>query len=143
MIDPLDNSVELDARINMLKLTTVALPAIITVAAIQAALAQSASDSIRSRPNPLDATVSVPAVVYQSSFEGYRPLSEEKVGSWRTANDEVGRIGGWRAYAREGRNADAAVAGPAVKAPGAPADKPAESDTAKRVPDGHSGHQMK
>lgn len=38
---------------------------------------------------------------YRSVFEGYRPFSDQPAVSWREANDAVGRIGGWRAYARE------------------------------------------
>ena len=38
---------------------------------------------------------------FRSSFEGYQPYTEEKSISWKEANDLVGRIGGWRAYAKE------------------------------------------
>ncbi|MFD0667694.1 hypothetical protein ACT80S_08240 [Ramlibacter sp. MAHUQ-53] len=38
---------------------------------------------------------------WRSAFEGYRPFDEVSVQPWRAANDNVGRIGGWRAYARE------------------------------------------
>lgn len=38
---------------------------------------------------------------YRSAFEGYRSFSDPPAVSWREANDTVGRIGGWRAYARE------------------------------------------
>ena len=34
-------------------------------------------------------------------FRSYRSYADQEVGSWRKANDEVGRIGGWQAYARE------------------------------------------
>lgn len=40
---------------------------------------------------------------YRSAFEGYRGFGEQPVESWREANDLVGRIGGWQAYAREGQ----------------------------------------
>jgi hypothetical protein len=48
---------------------------------------------------PADAPT--PALTYRSAFEGYRAWRDEPVGDWRAANDTVGRIGGWRAYARE------------------------------------------
>ncbi len=40
-------------------------------------------------------------VVYKSPFSDYHPLGEDKRTPWKAANDEVGRIGGWRVYARE------------------------------------------
>jgi hypothetical protein len=50
---------------------------------------------------------------YRSPFEGYQRFTQEQVGSWKAANDNVGRIGGWRAYAKEARP-------PAAPAPSAP-----------------------
>ena len=38
---------------------------------------------------------------YASAWAGYRPWRDEAVGDWRQANAVVGRIGGWRVYARE------------------------------------------
>ena len=38
---------------------------------------------------------------YKSPLADYRKFVEQPVGSWREANDNVGRIGGWRAYASE------------------------------------------
>lgn len=64
-------------------------------------------------------------------FEGYRAFADEPVVSWKEANDNVGRIGGWRAYAREAQGgghahgASAPAASPAAPpsaAPGAGAD---------------------
>ena len=54
-------------------------------------------------PDPADAGAAVPPVVHQSAFKGYRPNVEQPVGAWRELNDEVGRVGGWRTYAREAR----------------------------------------
>ncbi|VCU72477.1 hypothetical protein PIGHUM_04576 [Pigmentiphaga humi] len=51
--------------------------------------------------DPLDTATPVPRLRYESAFAAYRRLGEPTVASWREANDEVGRIGGWRAYARE------------------------------------------
>lgn len=48
------------------------------------------------------ATVSTPAATgFRSAFEGYQPYTEEKTQAWKEANDTAGRIGGWRAYAKE------------------------------------------
>ena len=40
---------------------------------------------------------------YRSAFAGYRAFSEQSLTPWRQANDAVGQIGGWQAYAREGQ----------------------------------------
>ncbi len=72
---------------------------------IPAAFAQSAADA---------AAADVPAtsLEFNSTFTGYRVYTEQAVGSWRDANDEVGRIGGWRAYAKEAAPADGATPAP-------------------------------
>lgn len=58
---------------------------------------------------------------WRSAFEGYQPYTEAPLASWRESNDQVGRIGGWRAYAREVQEAAAgasdAVAPPAAVRP--------------------------
>lgn len=41
------------------------------------------------------------ALSYDSAVAGYQPYADQPVQSWREANDRAGRIGGWRAYARE------------------------------------------
>jgi hypothetical protein len=51
--------------------------------------------------SPNDPQAPVPALSYTSSLASYLALSELNVGSWRDANDRVGRIGGWRVYQRE------------------------------------------
>ncbi len=38
---------------------------------------------------------------WPSAFDGYRRFADAPPADWRAANDTVGRIGGWRAYARE------------------------------------------
>lgn len=54
---------------------------------------------------------------YQSALTGYEPYREQKVNDWRQANDKVGEIGGWRAYAKEMRMA-APASGQEQPAPG-------------------------
>lgn len=44
------------------------------------------------------------AIGYTSPIADYQPFVDEKVTSWKTANDQVGQIGGWRAYAKEAQN---------------------------------------
>lgn len=55
-----------------------------------------------SQPEPLDADAAVPAQNYRSPLQHYRALPDEPLRDWRAANDQVGRIGGWRNYAQEG-----------------------------------------
>lgn len=75
------------------------------------------------RPDPADAAASVPPAVHQSSFSRYQGFADPAIRDWRESNDTVGRIGGWRAYAREG------------SPPRPQADKPAARGAAN---DGHS-----
>jgi hypothetical protein len=51
---------------------------------------------------------------FGSALDGYRPYSEEKIVSWKEANDMTARIGGWRAYAKEASGAEAVPAEPAA-----------------------------
>lgn len=43
---------------------------------------------------------------YRSAFDGYRAYDDPRLLAWRDANDLVGRIGGWKAYARESAGQD-------------------------------------
>lgn len=57
---------------------------------------------------------------YRSASEGYKRYSDEPMVPWREANDTVGRIGGWQAYAREAQGAvrpEAGASSPATAAP--------------------------
>lgn len=59
-----------------------------------------------------------PSLSHRSPLAGYQPFTEENVIPWRQANDTVGRIGGWREYARESAPPAAAPAAPAAPAAG-------------------------
>ena len=72
----------------------------VTLLVASAALALIAAAPARSA-DAADPKAGVPPLVYRSAFEGYRPNTEAEVGKWRETNDLVGRIGGWRAYAKE------------------------------------------
>ncbi len=74
------------------------------------------------RPTAQDAA---PSSVYRSAWSGYRPFADEKVISWKDANDEVRRIGGWRAYLRESQS------GQPSGSEGAARTAPATKDSAK------------
>lgn len=54
---------------------------------------------------------------YTSPLNAYQAYTDQPVQSWQDANDTVGRIGGWRTYAREARTAEPAK----DSAPAAPA----------------------
>jgi hypothetical protein len=100
---------------------------LITVAAMPA-FGQPAGSSA-SAPNPAPPV----ELTHRSTFNTYRSFTDEKVGSWRDANDAVGRIGGWRAYAKEGRE-PAGQSSPKPAGSGTPAQPtPASSNP-------HEGH---
>ena len=54
---------------------------------------------------------------WRSTLEAYQPFTDEKVAPWKETNDTVGRIGGWRAYAREAAGAKVPASGPAAAKP--------------------------
>lgn len=103
------------------------MPATMPVAHAQSA---PSADKPASRPNPLDPKAEVPAVTYRSALQGYRPYADTEPGAWIETNERVGRIGGWRVYAKEAREPQAPVAGTnAPQEPGKPA------------PAAHGGHK--
>lgn len=65
-------------------------------------------------PAPAATTTQAAPAAFRSALEGYQPYTDEKIVSWKEANDNVGRIGGWREYAKE-----AAQAAPGPQTPGA------------------------
>jgi hypothetical protein len=86
--------------------------------AFAAALALGVSASAQPA-HPADATAAVPPLPYRSAFSGYKRLSEPPATGWKAANQNVERIGGWRAYAREA-NAPAPTASAPAPAASAP-----------------------
>lgn len=72
-------------------------------------------------PSPTTVLTAEPATTsFRSALDGYQPHTDEKIRSWKDANDTTARIGGWRAYAKEAQQGAAA-------------------DTASQ-PDPHAGH---
>ena len=85
------------------------------------------------------AALEAPAPAFRSALDGYQSFSDEKLVPWRDANDNVGRIGGWRVYAKEAQEgANGSKAAPPGPAPGGPAAKPASPASSPANP--HSGH---
>ena len=73
-------------------------------------------------------------ISYASPIADYQPYVDEKIVSWRAANDKVGQIGGWRAYAKEAQQPDN-LPTPVQKLPASPN----SSDAMK--PDPPAGHK--
>ena len=61
-------------------------------------------------PGPVAPEGAALAVPYTSVFAHYQGYADQSVSDWKTTNDTVGRIGGWRAYAKEAREPDASQA---------------------------------
>jgi hypothetical protein len=77
-------------------------------------------------------------VSYTSPIADYRPFVDEKITSWKAANDKVGQIGGWRAYAKEAQQPDNT---PAASPNSAPMQKPAGTNGDAIKKDPHAGHK--
>lgn len=54
--------------------------------------------------NPTQRPAEAPST-YRSAFEGYSPFRDQAIRPWRELNEEVQRIGGWKAYAKESAQA--------------------------------------
>ena len=93
------------------------------------------------RPDPLDPKAQVPSVRYESSFAQFRRIGDDKPLAWREANDAVARIGGWRVYAREAQQPDAAAAEKSSAPAQAPAQTPSTAPATKPMPAGQPGHK--
>lgn len=79
------------------------------------------------------------ADTFRSALEGYQPYTDEKIVNWKEANDVVGRIGGWRAYAKEAREPDAA-AGNAASTATVQGGRDAKPEPTKNGAGSHMGH---
>ena len=74
--------------------------------------------------NPADPAATTPPATYVSPFANYRPFAHDGPAPWRGVNDEVGRIGGWKAYAREVFEAQQPTAAPGGEPARSPASAP-------------------
>ena len=104
-----------------------------------AAAAQSPAAQPGAAPSPAPAA----SLSWRAPLVGYQPFSDEALVPWKEANDTVGRIGGWREYARQsqpaGGSAPAPAAAPAAATGPAPAPAAAPAP-APAAPAGHGGH---
>lgn len=76
------------------------------------------------------------AVSYTSPIADYQLFVDEKISGWKAANDKVGQIGGWRAYAKEAQQPENT---PALTPP--PAAAPTSAPPATKI-DPHAGHKQ-
>ena len=87
---------------------------------------------------PAGASAPVP-LEYRSAFAQYRKFDESPVGPWTEINSTVGKIGGWRTYAKEARQPETT----AGKAAATPTDPGVRGDSSKGMPGSHTGHGVK
>jgi hypothetical protein len=113
-------------------------PAHLLAGALLAVLTHAAGAA---RPDPLDPQAAVPRLTHESAFKAYRGQRDEKLRSWKDANDEVGRIGGWRAYAREAQQPGAPASAPPAAAASAPARAASPPAPASAPAPRGAGHQ--
>jgi hypothetical protein len=73
-------------------------------------------------------------VNYASPIADYKAFVDEKITPWKAANDKVGQIGGWRAYAKEAQQPDNTPAPATMQ-------KPVGSSGDAMKPDPHAGHK--
>jgi hypothetical protein len=89
------------------------------------------------------------SVEFRSVFDRYQSFRDEKIGSWRDANDTVTRVGGWREYLKEAQRPDTSA--PPVSATESSQPGPTRSSPEPTRPvsppaaktDPHAGHGAK
>jgi hypothetical protein len=94
------------------------------VLCLTASLAAWAQSTPQMAPPASRAAQGPATAAYRSTFESYQQFTEEQVLPWKKANDSVGKIGGWRAYAKEAHEAAAKDEQQAPTSP-SPASEPA------------------
>ncbi|MFA6313365.1 MAG: hypothetical protein WCV99_10670 [Sterolibacterium sp.] len=78
----------------------------------------------KTQTRPTSAMPHMPEMDYQSALSKYRAFQDEKISSWKASNDNVARIGGWRAYAREASEPEPASRNTGRETPAATAGHP-------------------
>lgn len=77
-----------------------------------------------------------PALQYRSALADYRKFDDQAVAPWTEINDTVGKIGGWRVYAKEAREADPVTTNKAMPN----TDKNSMGEPAKAMPGSPMNH---
>jgi hypothetical protein len=78
---------------------------------------------------------------YESAFSNYRPLGDFTVGTWRDANDNVTRIGGWREYLKEVQRSQSSAPSSPVAPPQSTPSRASAPSAKPTTPDPHAGHR--
>ncbi|MEC4722889.1 MULTISPECIES: hypothetical protein [Noviherbaspirillum] len=79
-----------------------------------------ASAQQQTQPNPLDANAPTAAVSYESAFKNFRASNDEGTTPdklWRSANDEMGKIGGHAGHMKDAGSTPVAPANANTPAP--------------------------
>ena len=77
-----------------------------------------------------------------SAFDGYRRFDPQPIAPWRESNDTVGRIGGWKVYAREAQQPEpASPSGAAAPAQRSDAPAPTAPAASTAPPAASGGHR--
>ena len=92
----------------------------------------------QAQPAPAGASAPVP-LEYRSALAQYRKFDESPVGPWIEINSTVGKIGGWRTYAKEARQPETTAGNPAPPT----IDPGVKADSSKGIPGAHTGHGVK
>lgn len=113
----------------------------ITRAVGASAIACASASNAFATPDPISVESPTPPTQYKSPFKDYRPLGDDKRIPWKAANDEVGKIGGWRVYLRESqdRSKEANKAVPAASETMVAPANPTTENKPKAMHD-HAGH---
>jgi hypothetical protein len=82
-------------------------PVVLALAAVPAAA--------QSEPTPARTSSAGEGFIRGTPLENYKPFADETLIPWKEANDTVGRIGGWREYAREARPPASPSSAPAAQ----------------------------
>lgn len=93
------------------------VPRVLCSALVYGTVASAQLPTTSPKADPLDATAPVLVLSYRSPMASYHPWTQQSVGSWRDANETVNRIGGWRAYAKEGQEPASTAIPAATPAP--------------------------
>ena len=113
----------------------------VIVFAVVMAAGLCARAAVSAPPDPVSEKSIVAPLQYQSPFRDYRRLGDDKLIPWKDANDEVGRIGGWRAYAKEATETTETPKPAATIMPQPAAAKPADAVPPKAVSGAHRHDQ--
>jgi hypothetical protein len=87
---------------------------------------------------------------FKSTLDQYKPYTDEKTADWKAANEQVGKIGGWRTYLKEANESDKPEPAKSKTEPpkpspqgGVPAPNLSPNANPERPANPHAGHGSK